>query len=70
MSSPATQATYSNVPPTQFGGSFLDPSQAAPVYGQGDFGQQKTFTENEFDDEPPLLEGKNIYNETLDEAQI
>jgi hypothetical protein len=52
---------YANVPPAQFGGSFLDPSQTASsgLYGQGDFGQSKAYTENEFDDEPPLLEGKN-----------
>ena len=56
-----TQAPYANVEPSQFGGSFLDPSQPASssFYGQGaDFDQQKSYTGNEFDDEPPLLEGK------------
>lgn len=58
MSEPTNQAPYSNVPPAHYGGgSFLDPSQAAPAYGQGDFGQQKAYTETNFDDEPPLLEG-------------
>lgn len=57
VSAAPTQAPYSNVPPAQFGGSFLDPSQAAPIYGQ-EFGQEKTYTGNEFDDEPPLLEGQ------------
>lgn len=54
------QAPYTNVPPSQFGGSFLDPSQSAAgnLYGQSEFGQQKAYTGNEFDDEPPLLEGK------------
>lgn len=52
-----TQAPYANVAPAQFGGSFLDPSQATPIYSQGDFAQQKTYTGNEFEDEPPLLEG-------------
>lgn len=56
----ATQAPYSNVAPAQYGGSFLDASQPAAnsFYGQGDFGQQKAYTGNEFDDEPPLLEGE------------
>lgn len=50
---------YVNVPPNQYGGSFLDTSQIPPsgLYGQGDFGQQAAYTGNEFDDEPPLLEG-------------
>lgn len=55
------QAGYPNDQPSQFGGSFLDASQAAPnsFYGQSDYGQQqKSYTGNEFDDEPPLLEGK------------
>lgn len=49
---------YANVPP-QFGGSFLDPSQAPAgnLYGQTDFGG-KSYEGTDFDDEPPLLEGK------------
>lgn len=35
--------------------SFLDPMQP---FAQTDLGQQKSYTGNEFDDEPPLLEGK------------
>lgn len=56
---PEVQQTYSNVPPTQYGGSFLDASHAPTgnIYGQSDFGQQKVYTGSEFDDEPPLLEG-------------
>lgn len=51
---------YANAPPGNYGGSFLDPSQTtSSLYGQGDFGQ-KSYTGNEFDDEPPLLEGKLI----------
>lgn len=34
--------------------SFLDPMQS---YGHSDLGQQKSFTGNDFEDEPPLLEG-------------
>lgn len=53
------QVPFSNV--SQFGGSFLDPSQTSGnIYGQADFGQQKSYTGNEFDDEPPLLEGLSI----------
>jgi hypothetical protein len=50
---------YANVPPAHYGGSFLDASQAPNMmYGQADLGQQKaSYTGNEFDDEPPLLEG-------------
>jgi hypothetical protein len=64
------QAPYTNVPPAQYGGgSFLDPSQTASMYGQGDFSQQKAYTENEFDDEPPLLEGNKIIRH-IDMTQI
>lgn len=52
---------YANVPPAQYGGSFLDASQTSSnMYGQADFGQQKAYTGNEFDDEPPLLEGMQV----------
>lgn len=56
---------YANIPPNQFGGSFLDASQtsSAGLYGQNDYGvQQKAYTGNDFDDEPPLLEGKHNAN--------
>ncbi|CRK86391.1 CLUMA_CG000178, isoform A [Clunio marinus] len=57
-----TQITYTNVPPGQYAGSFLDGSQAATgnLYGNTEFGEQKTYTGNEFDDEPPLLEELGI----------
>lgn len=29
-------------------------------YGKSDFGAQKSYTGNEFDDEPPLLEGESL----------
>jgi hypothetical protein len=42
--------------PASFGNqAYLEPMQA---YGQSDVGQQKAYSGNEFDDEPPLLEGK------------
>lgn len=34
----------------------MDPMQS---YGKTDFGVQKSYTGNEFDDEPPLLEGES-----------
>lgn len=61
QASPA-QGLYANVPPNQnFGGSFLDPSQSASMLsGPSEFGQENAYSGNSFDDEPPLLEGKNI----------
>ncbi|KAG5679170.1 hypothetical protein PVAND_008760 [Polypedilum vanderplanki] len=38
--------------------AYLDPMASA--YGQSDLGQQKSYTGNEFDDEPPLLEELGI----------
>jgi hypothetical protein len=35
--------------------SYFDPTPS--MYGQSDLGQPKAYTGNEFDDEPPLLEG-------------
>jgi hypothetical protein len=32
-------------------------------FDHADLGQQKSYTGNEFDDEPPLLEGKRNGNE-------
>lgn len=62
---PTTTNAYSNIPPPQYDGSFLDPSQAPTgnLYGQSDFGQ-KSYTGNDFDDEPPLLEGNESSNWT------
>lgn len=37
--------------------SFLDPMQP---YGHSEIGQQKSYIGNEFEDEPPLLEGTII----------
>lgn len=53
--------SYANVsPPQGYGGSFLDPAQAPAgnLYGQTDFGGN-SYSGGDFDDEPPLLEGKH-----------
>jgi hypothetical protein len=57
---PMNPNSYTNISPQSFGsGDFLDPTQSpsANLYGQADFGQ-KSYTGNDFDDEPPLLEGE------------
>lgn len=58
---PVAPMPYANVPPPQYGGSFFDPTTAMPpanVYGQPNVAEQKAYTGNEYEDEPPLLEGK------------
>lgn len=57
---PAAQTLHANSnysPPNYAGGStaYLDP---VPSYGQSDMNQQKSYIPNEFEDEPPLLEGR------------
>lgn len=61
---PSAPSPYANVaPPQQYGGSFFDPTTAMPpanVYGQPNVQEQKNYTGNEYEDEPPLLEGNLI----------
>ncbi|CAO1360416.1 unnamed protein product, partial [Diamesa tonsa] len=60
---PVAPMPYANVPPPQYGGSFFDPTTAMPpanVYGQPNVAEQKSYTGNEYEDEPPLLEELGI----------
>lgn len=38
----------------------------ANVYGQPNVAEQKTYTGNEFEDEPPLLEGKYWIDQSIE----
>lgn len=59
-SAPPSHPNLNYVPPSYAGGqaNFLDPMQP---YGQADMNTQKTYIANEFEDEPPLLEGERDY---------
>ena len=51
--------SYANIPPAAYGGPFLNPASQIPnntMYNQPDI-NEKPYT-SEYDDEPPLLEGK------------